>query len=330
MHNTPLVTVIMPVYNTEAYVSDAISSILRQTLTDLELICVDDGSTDRSRIICESYASDDERVCVIAQENSGQGHARNRALDMARGKFIYFMDSDDILLPEALETICSKMIEDKLDLLFFEAHSFGETKGAGEYKRRYSYGDAYSGIELASLLLANGEFVVSPCLYVATADLYRAHNIRFLDEHVKHEDDIFTILTLLHAGRTTCVHRDLYARRYRPGSTMTSFDPVSSVKGAFKTYVELLRRRKSSPATSPLRSSAADEFLNRCKNETVRHFSYCTIPPSRFAEMVGCKDAIERQAAEDVIRTISSMGVRFHVERYLRLIKRELSNAARR
>lgn len=324
MLKVPLVSVVMPVYNTEPYVSDAINSILDQTLDALELICVDDGSTDRSHSICCEFAANDERVTVILQENSGQGRARNNALDMVHGRFVYFMDSDDILLPEALEIICSEMINADLDLLFFEAHTFGDTKGAAEYKRRCSYDKVYSGTELASLLIGNNEFIVSPCLYVARADLYRANAIRFLEEHVKHEDDIFTILALLHARRATCVHRDLYARRYRPGSTMTSFDPVSSTKGAFRTYSELLRRRESSSADSPLRSSAADELLSRCKGETVRHFSHCTVPHNRFAEMVECRDAIDRRAADEVVRAISDMGIRFPVERCLRLMKHKL------
>lgn len=324
MLKKPLVTVIMPVYNTELYVSDAIDSILNQTLDSLELICVDDGSTDHSRSICNEFAANDKRVTVVSQENSGQGRARNNALDLARGRFIYFMDSDDVLSLEALEIVCSEMVEADLDLLFFEAHSFGDAKGFTEYKRGHSYNKVYSGTELASLLLSNDEFIVSPCLYVARADLYRANAIKFLEDHVKHEDDIFTILTLLHARRATCLRRDLYARRYRPGSTMTSFDPVSSTKGAFRTYSELLRRREVSNADSPLRSSAADEFLGRCKSETVRHFSHCSVPPSQFVETVGCRDVIEYRAADEVVEAISDMGTWFSVERSLRLIKHKL------
>ena len=324
MVEAPLVTVIMPVYNTESYVSDAIGSILSQKLSRLELICVDDGSTDDSRAICDDFAACDERVTVLAQTNSGQGSARNKALELARGRFIYFMDSDDILLPEALETVCFEMMEKELDLLFFEAHSFGIAKDAGEYRRKASYDGIYAGTELASLLLRNDEFIVSPCLYVSSAELHRVHRIRFLEEHIKHEDDIFTILTLLHSKRAACLHRDLYARRYRAGSTMTSFDPVSSTKGAFRTYSELLRRREESNPASPLRSSAAADFLDRCKHETVRHFSHCNISPDRFAEIVGCRDVVEQRAASCVIRAISEMGIRFHVERYLRLAKHRL------
>lgn len=324
MYESPLVTVIMPVYNTEPFVSEAIDSILGQTLKSLELICVNDGSTDQSGVICDKYATIDKRVVVIEQSNSGQGCARNRALKLAHGKFIYFMDSDDILLPTALEEVCLKMIENKLDLLFFEAHTFGEIKAVGKYRRDFLYDDAYSGAELASLLLKNNEFIVSPCLYVASADLYQTNGIRFLEDHVKHEDDIFTILALLYSKRATCLHQDLYARRYRPGSTMTSFDPVSSVKGAFRTYSELIRRREMSCSTSVLRSSVVDEFLDRCKQETIRYFSHCNIPLSEFTSIVECKDDMESRVADDITDSVSAMRIKFYFVRYLRLIKRKL------
>lgn len=329
MTKMPLVTVIMPVYNTELYVSDAVSSILQQSMSDLELICIDDGSTDRSREICEAFAAEDERVTVICQANSGQGTARNKALKKANGRFVYFMDSDDILSSVALEEICKEMISRQLDLLFFEAHCFGEIGKTNAYKRKGVYDDVYAGPDLANLLLKNDEFIVSPCLYVASADLYRKNDIRFL-ERVKHEDDIATILVLLNSKRATCFHWDFYARRYRPGSTMTSFNPEASTKGAFRTYCDLWQRRKAVTASGVLRSAAADAFLERCKYETVRLFSHCRVPVDRFFEVVGCQNESEFKAADEILRAISDMGFRFYLERGLRLIKRKLLEGSRR
>lgn len=323
MNEAPLISVIMPVYNTELYVSDAIKSILTQSLGDLELICIDDGSVDQSRAICEEFAANDERITVITQENNGQGYARNRALERARGRFVYYMDSDDILSPTALEELHQEVESKNLDLLFFEAHSFGDNKSMNDYKRTFSYDEVYRGVDLANRLLKNNEFIVSPCLYIASIDLYRDNNIRFL-EHVRHEDDIVTILILLNSKRASCAHRDLYARRYRPGSTMMTFNPVASVKGAFRTYCELMRRRKEADISSPLQTSAADAFLNRCVNETVRHFSRCSVSPKDFATLVDCRDRIERQAASDIINAIHNMGFKFYLLRFLRHLKRRV------
>lgn len=323
MAETPLVTVIMPVYNTELYVADAINSILDQTLNSLELICVDDGSTDRSREICEAFAAEDGRVRVLSQENSGQGCARNKALKEANGKFIYFMDSDDILAPMALKEVCDEMGARNLDLVFFEAHCFGEGREVNQYKRGKSYDGVYPGPELANLLLGNDDFIVSPCLYVSASSLYRNNDIRFL-EGVKHEDDIATILVLLNSKRATCIRRDFYARRYRSGSTMTSFDPEASVKGAFKTYCELSRRRLAADCDSVLRSTAAKAFLERCERETIRIFSHATAPLDRFEDVVDCEDDIERQIANEIVCSISNKRVKFCFMRRLRHLKRKL------
>jgi len=97
------VSIIMPVYNVEAYVGKAIESIQSQTYADWEFFCVDDGSPDKSGEICEKYAAEDSRIIVIHKENGGAPSARNVAIDKAVGKYIYFMDSDDWTEPTMLE-----------------------------------------------------------------------------------------------------------------------------------------------------------------------------------------------------------------------------------
>ncbi len=96
------ISVIMPVYKVEDYVGKAIESILAQTFTEWELFAVDDGSPDKSGKICEEYAKKDSRIKVIHQENAGAPAARNRAIDLASGKYLYFMDSDDWAEPDML------------------------------------------------------------------------------------------------------------------------------------------------------------------------------------------------------------------------------------
>ena len=92
---TPLLSVIVPVYNVEKYLSRCIDSILSQTFTDFELILVDDGSPDNCGSICDEYAKKDKRIIVIHQQNRGVSSARNKGLDIARGEYVTFVDSDD-------------------------------------------------------------------------------------------------------------------------------------------------------------------------------------------------------------------------------------------
>ena len=101
----PKISVIVPVYNVEKYLHECIGSILTQTFTDFELILVNDGSQDNSGSICDEYASKDNRITVIHQENQGQAAARNTAVAIATGEWIHFVDSDDLIHPQMLEIL---------------------------------------------------------------------------------------------------------------------------------------------------------------------------------------------------------------------------------
>lgn len=98
-------SIITPVYNVEAYVSRCIDSVLNQTLSDFELILIDDGSDDQSGSICDNYAAKDSRIKVLHQENQGQAAARNAALKIAQGEYLAFVDSDDFIHPQMLEIL---------------------------------------------------------------------------------------------------------------------------------------------------------------------------------------------------------------------------------
>ena len=120
--STPKISVIIPIYNTEKYVEECIRSIQRQTLQEIEIICVDDGSTDKSLEVVRSI--NDNRISVYKEKNSGQSVARNRGIDNAKGKYLYFMDSDDVLASDALEKLYIYAETNALDIVYFDAMSF--------------------------------------------------------------------------------------------------------------------------------------------------------------------------------------------------------------
>ena len=99
----PKVSIIVPIYNVKPYLKECLDSILVQTFSDFELILVDDGSTDGSERLADSYALSDPRVKVVYKENGGLSSARNAGLDLACGEYIYFVDSDDYIEPDTLE-----------------------------------------------------------------------------------------------------------------------------------------------------------------------------------------------------------------------------------
>ena len=107
----PKISVIVPVYNVEKYLHECVDSILAQTFTDFELILVNDGSKDNSGTICDEYAGKDKRITVIHQKNQGQAAARNNAITIAKGEWIHFVDSDDLIHPQMLEILYSAVDE---------------------------------------------------------------------------------------------------------------------------------------------------------------------------------------------------------------------------
>ena len=101
----PILSVIIPVYNIKNYLEECLNSVINQTLKEIEIILVDDGSTDGSAKICDNFASKDNRIIVVHQKNQGAGMARNAGIEIANGKYITFTDGDDYLETSAFETL---------------------------------------------------------------------------------------------------------------------------------------------------------------------------------------------------------------------------------
>lgn len=120
----PKISVIMPVYNKEQYLEECLDSILRQTFEDIEVICIDDGSTDTSLLILNRYAKRDLRIKVLQQENQGAGVARNKGLSAATGEYVIFLDSDDFFEEKLLEKLCSQIEETNSDVVVCRSDRF--------------------------------------------------------------------------------------------------------------------------------------------------------------------------------------------------------------
>lgn len=131
------VSVIIPVFNVEKYLEECLDSILAQTLKEIEIICVNDGSVDHSLQILKKYERFDDRIIVLDQVNSGQSVARNKALEYASGKYVYFMDSDDLVVSRMLEETWEICERDNLDVLFFSGTSFYENSDLEEKHKNF-------------------------------------------------------------------------------------------------------------------------------------------------------------------------------------------------
>lgn len=138
-----LISIIIPVYNVERYVSICIISILEQSFQDYEIILVDDGSKDRSGSICDEYREKDSRISVIHKTNGGLSDARNAGLKQAKGEYVLFVDSDDYIGEDSLQSIakCVESQTQRTDVMFLEAYKVfpdGQTVSLGDgYQSEY-------------------------------------------------------------------------------------------------------------------------------------------------------------------------------------------------
>lgn len=237
------VSVVIPVYNVEAYIEECVRSILKQTLEDIEIILVDDGSTDNSGIICDRYANENEHVRVIHKINGGLGSARNVGLENATGKYVYFIDSDDSLKTDALEILYKIANCDNLDVLMFSATCFSDAIGisynANEYKRTKYLNVVKSGKELFLNLLDEREYYASIPLRLYRTEYLKAKDYSF-PEHIIHEDEIYAYWSLIQADRAECISDRFYNRRFRAGSIMTSKRAYDSAVGYVYTWKKIV------------------------------------------------------------------------------------------
>lgn len=124
-----LVSVIIPVYNVAPYLKHCLDSVFKQTYTNLEIIVIDDGSTDDSGAICDAYAAMDKRVRVVHQKNAGQGPARNTGLDICKGAYLTFVDSDDFVAPDMIELLHKNLLLHNVDIAGFSFAFYEDATG---------------------------------------------------------------------------------------------------------------------------------------------------------------------------------------------------------
>ncbi|WP_454141892.1 glycosyltransferase family 2 protein [Microbacterium lacticum] len=254
----PDVSVVIPVFNAEDWVSECIASVLAQTGADLEVICVDDGSTDGSGAVLRRFAAADERVTVIDQPNQGQSVARNAGLDAASGRYIVYLDSDDFWMSDSLSGFVRRADEAKLDVLLFDCVAFRDgdvteaiwARYGNYYKRKNEYDTVRTGLEMIDDMRSHRDYRPHVGMYLARTEYVRRAGARFIPGIV-HQDNPYTFALLLNAPRTAHVKEDAYARRVRPGSTITALRAEQSAKGYYLSYVAMSRMLAAHGDTAP-------------------------------------------------------------------------------
>lgn len=242
------VSVIIPAYNVEKYISQAIESCLCQTLDDLEIIVVNDGSTDKTEHVIEKYINTNHNVVYIKTENQGLSMARNTGMKVARGEYIYFLDADDWIEAECLEVCCKEMDEYRLDYVTFDSvREYENVQGVIVKSERitqiFNTSSIYTGTDMMKLYCKKGS--VFPAVWI---NLYRTsflldNGISFMP-HIFYEDNPFHFEVLRKCSRCKYIPLFLHHYRIRDNSIMTSVFHIKKAESIFQLadfFLENLR-----------------------------------------------------------------------------------------
>ena len=220
------ISVILPIYNVAPYLDATFQSVINQSLKDIEIIAVNDGSTDDSESIIQKYKQQDPRIISLYQENQGQSVARNTALQHATGQYIYMMDSDDLLAnPDALQICYDYAEKNKADFIFFDGESFSDGEAL-----RYSWNTKrthlveenkqYDGEFLLNLMLDTQKHNCVVWLLLINHEYLDRIGLRFYPGII-HEDELFTTILTLKSDSIYCLKQQSFIKhRIRSASTM--------------------------------------------------------------------------------------------------------------
>lgn len=237
----PSVSVIVPVYNTRKYLDECLASAVGQSLQDIEILVVDDGSTDGSAEVIDRYAEADARITVIRQENRGRGRSRNTAIRRAAGKYMAFLDSDDYFDREALAAMYGTAGENDADIVICGIRSIG-AEGRTLGARKGGAAGPVSGPLLPQALRCNFETGAWDKMY--RGDLVRENGILFDEEIEFGEDLIFYLKAFCFAKKAYRVGEPLYNYRNLGTSAAGDFDRQLDYKDRFiRTAGDFLRER---------------------------------------------------------------------------------------
>lgn len=212
------ISVIVPVYNGESYLASCLDSILSQSYKNVEVIVINDGSTDFSLKIAETYSEKDNRVTVYSHENSGLSEARNRGIEVATGDYIAFVDSDDILLPEALELLLNELIKNAADI------AEGKTirgKIQGEHKLKpHIEKHIYSSEEALSNMLYQKRLLPSVCGKLFIKELF--NELKF-EKGILYEDLNIIYKVFEKCNKIVWIDYPVYFYREAEGSILNNW-----------------------------------------------------------------------------------------------------------
>lgn len=220
------VSIIVPVYNAEAYLEECLESLTHQTLADIEILLIDDGSTDSSPAIVDRYAQRDPRIRAVHQQNAGVSYSRNVGLDMARGQFVLFVDSDDYIRVDTCEILVANAFENAADIVVFGGKTFPTTAWADDSFACRNR--VVSGGDIVDALANERGSIPLMCNKLYTRQLIEEAGIRFGAGLSLGEDHAFQFCLFPFAKTVSYISDQLYFYRSHESSTLTLGDDTEA------------------------------------------------------------------------------------------------------
>ena len=272
---TPKVSVILPIYNVAQYLRDCLNSLINQTLTDIEFICINDGSTDNSLEILNEYAAKDERFVVLSQENQGQGVARNKGVELARGEYIQFIDPDDWVELDMLEILYNFAKEHHSQVVKFNYTDYND------YSRKYKQQEFVKQIQenynydLNATPYYTWRILKKNCLssldlhvwaHFYQTEFIKSNKIRFAPSKLG-EDNLFADGAIVMANKIDYLDKYLYFYRIRTGSAVHIKSDIN-----FCVF-DNIRLLKEFLIENNLFNELEDEWISYAKKVVTWHYS---------------------------------------------------------
>jgi len=241
--NYKKVSIILPVYNVEEYLAECLQSVICQTYENIEIICIDDGSSDGSLEILEEYQKRDERILVFSYPtNQGVSYARNLGLEKAIGKYVYFLDSDDYLLKNAISELVVLADKYDTDCIYFNSKLQLETEGIGSPKLEFNLNQineiVMTGEELFVVLMDNQSFTGSVCRQFWKRSFLMDNHLYFPNGYLA-EDALFSFKTMLLGKKMMMVNKAYHVYR-RHGGTMSTNVSAKKAISLFSIYCQMM------------------------------------------------------------------------------------------
>lgn len=224
----PLVSIIIPLYNTEDYISQCLDSLINQSFASMEIIVVDDGSTDNSPIIVENYAKSDKRIRLIRQTNQGASIARNNAISRAQGEYISFVDCDDWMHIDGIEYLYKQAREFDAEIVAGNVLCYYDKDTIRPYRSFCQISsNPIQGNSYFNEAIRQNTYTMMVYNYLYKASYLREYNLKF--EHITHEDELWTPQALILAKKIVVTDFFHYYYRQRKGSIMQKHQIVDKV-----------------------------------------------------------------------------------------------------